>query len=642
MSARWILDLNFNNLMMFPEAIQALPKLKELGFHSNNIAAIPERAFHRNPLLRTIHLYDNPLSLVGNSAFQNLSELHSLMLRGASMMEEFPSLSGTVNLESLSLQHNRIREIHGDTFQGLASLRILDLSRNEIMSIHKDAFSSLTALTNLDLSTNSLTGMPTTGLNALTQIKLSGNLLMKGNLAAKNLPKLRSIYVPYAYQCCAFTGCDASGSVPEAMSDQDPEKQEEDERFQIAIHCSPSPGAFKPCDYLLGSWMIRLTVWFICLAALVFNTLVLVATFSPSRALSPASLLLGLLAGCNLLMGAYVGLLSVLDGATWGAFGDFGVWWETGPGCRAAGFLAVFSWEASVLLLALAAVERSVAVRRLLGKSSHGRWGQFPLAATLLGLFAGGAACPTLFHQGEFSSPLCLPFSSTDSSSLGFPVSLLLLNSLAYLLMVLVYTQLYCSLGKAQLSDPLQAGMVRHVAWLIFTNCSFFCPVAAFSFAPLLTGAANSPDIIKSVTLIFFPLPACLNPVLYVFFNPAFRQDWQRLRQRGCGCRGAGPAASAAGGGAQMGGAAQELAYDCQAYSDVHGNLPLCSCCQSPLLSKPSACRHTMKWHSCPALAGGACPQPDGYWHDCSTPSAQSEYADEGDSFVSDSSDQFQ
>lgn len=42
-----------------------------------------------------------------------------------------------------------------------------------------------------DLSMNSLTLIPTTGLSALSQLKLSGNPQMKNVLTAKNLPKLR-------------------------------------------------------------------------------------------------------------------------------------------------------------------------------------------------------------------------------------------------------------------------------------------------------------------------------------------------------------------------------------------------------------------------------------------------------------------
>ncbi|KAI4830233.1 hypothetical protein KUCAC02_001881 [Chaenocephalus aceratus] len=718
------LDLNFNNLMVFPKAIEALPKLKELGFHSNDIAVIPEGAFHNNPLLRTIHLYDNPLSLVGASAFQNLSDLHSLMLRGASMMQDFPILTSTNNLESLTLsgtkissipanlcedlkllhtldlsyneikelpslqscvrlqeisfQHNRIDQLDRDTFQGLSALRLLDLSRNDIRVIHRDAFLSLAALTNLDLSMNSLTVIPTTGLSALSQLKLSGNPEMKNVLKAKNLPKLRSISVPYAYQCCAFVGCDSMASSSEENDLKKSAGGEDVERMSMIMHCSPAPGAFKPCEHLLGNWMIRLTVWFICLVSLVFNSLVLVATFAPthhaaghSHSLSPARLLMGLLALANLLTGLYVGVLTVLDVATWGSFAEFGVWWEMGPGCQVTGAMAVFSSEWAVLLLSLAAVERSVAVRTILGKvlmsprrggSRRGCWRgdrRFSLAAGLLGLLAAAGACLPLLTSGDLSSsPLCLPFAGGESPALSVTVVLVLLNALAYLFTAAVYTQLYCHLGRVELADPEQTGALRHVAWLIFTNCIFFCPVAAFSFAPLLTGStAGGPEIAKSVTLIFFPLPACLNPVLYVFFSPAFREDWLRLRGRGGSSRevkaGAESHGDDGGGGSEItgGGSSTHLGFDCGVYSQLCGETVVCEQCEAALhartCSSPSSstvCRHFMKSHSCPTLLAGAavCQRAEGFWADSGTPSAQSEYADEGDSFVSDSSEQVQ
>ncbi|XP_062327196.1 leucine-rich repeat-containing G-protein coupled receptor 4 [Osmerus eperlanus] len=708
------LDLNFNNIKVFPKAIQTLPKLKELGFHSNNIAAIPEGAFHNNPLLRTIHLYDNPLSSVGASAFQNLSDLHSLMLRGASQVQEFPVLTGTNHLESLtltgtniavvpadlcddlkllrtldlsynqieelpslqgcvqlqeiSLQHNHILQIDRHTFQGLSALRLLDLSRNEIRSIHRHAFLSLTSLTNLDLSLNSLTSLPTAGLTGVNQLKLTGNLEMKSILTAKSLPRLRSISVPYAYQCCAFVGCDSIVSPPpEAAAGG-----EVVERISMVMHCSPSPGAFKPCEHLLGSWMIRLTVWFICLVSLVCNSLVLAATFSSQRALPsgssspaslpPARLLMGLLALANLLTGIYVGVLSVLDVATWGSFSQFGVWWETGVGCRVTGVLAVFSSEWAVLLLPLAAVERSVAVWPLLGKTaavsasprrSRGAERRISLAAGLLGVLAAAAACLPLISSSQPSaSPLCLPFSGGEGPALGVTVALVLLNALAYLLTAGVYTRLYCRLGRTELAAPEQSGALRHVAWLIFTNCIFFCPVAAFSFAPLLaaSGTAGGPEIAKSVTLIFFPLPACLNPVLYVFFSPTFREDWQRLRGRAGVARGVKAGPGQGGGCGQGVGGGDSAGYDCGAYSQLCGEARGCEQCEAAALharassSSSSVCRHLVKSHSCPTLPAGAgpCQRAEGYWADSGTPSAQSEYADEGDSFVSDSSDQVQ
>lgn len=429
--------------------------------------------------------------------------------------------------------------------------------------------------------------------------------------------------------------------------------------------------------------MIRLTVWFICLVSLVFNSLVLVATFcpahggagrchAPATCVSPSRLLMGLLALANLLTGLYVAVLSVLDAATWGSFAEFGVWWEVGPGCQVAGVLAVFSSEWAVLLLPLAAVERSVAVRTILGKvltsprrSAGSRRGccrgerRFSLAAALLGLLAAAGGClPLLASAQQSASPLCLPFAGGESPALSVAVVLVLLNALAYLFTAAVYTQLYCHLGRVELADPEQTGALRHVAWLIFTNCIFFCPVAAFSFAPLLTGsAAGGPEIAKSVTLIFFPLPACLNPVLYVFFSPAFREDWLRLRGRRGRSREAKACASShgdgSGGASELtdGGSTTHLGLDCGVYSQLCGEPLVCEQCEAALrartCSSPSSssfCRHLLKSHSCPTLlaGGAACQRTGGFWADSRTPSAQSEYADEEDSFVSDSSDQVQ
>ncbi|XP_050811231.1 leucine-rich repeat-containing G-protein coupled receptor 4 isoform X3 [Gopherus flavomarginatus] len=673
------LDLNYNNMVEFPEAIKALPSLKELGFHSNYISVIPNGAFEGNPLLRTIHLYDNPLSFVGNSAFQNLSDLLSLILTGTKIsnipinlcqeqkmlrtldlsynnIKELSRFKGCSSLEEISLQHNQIQEIKEDTFQGLTSLRILDLSRNLIQQVHKEAFTTLGAIINLDLSFNELTSFPTEGLNGLNQLKLAGNFELKEALAAKDFVKLRSLSVPYAYQCCAFWGCDSylnsnmedsshhDQSVlidhDRATADADvPNTDENEELSQTIIHCTPTTGAFKPCEYLLGSWMIRLTVWFIFLVALFFNLLVMLTIFASCTPLSSSKLFIGLISVSNLFMGIYTGILTFLDAVSWGRFAEFGIWWETGSGCKVAGFLAVFSSESAIFFLMLAAVERSFSAKEIIknGKSNHLK--QFQIAAIFAFLCAMVAGCLPLFHKGEYSaSPLCLPFPTGETPSLGFTVTLVLLNSLAFLLMAIIYTKLYCNLEKEDLSENTQSSMIKHVAWLIFTNCIFFCPVAFFSFAPLITAISISPEIMKSVTLIFFPLPACLNPVLYVFFNPMFKEDWKLLRQHITKKNGAVAIAVNTQGGCVI----QDFYYDCGMYSHLQGNLTMCECCESLLLSKPVPCKHLIKSHSCPTLAVVPCQRPDGYWSDCGTQSAHSDYADEDDSFVSDSSDQVQ
>ncbi|KAL0189023.1 hypothetical protein M9458_016122 [Cirrhinus mrigala] len=395
--------------------------------------------------------------------------------------------------------------------------------------------------------------------------------------------------------------------------------------------------------------MIRLTVWFICLVALLFNCLVLAATFSPRTSpLSPARLLVALLASANLLTGVYVAALTLLDAVTWGSFAEYGVWWETGAGCQVVGFLAVFSSEWAVLLLALAAVERCLAVRALMGKAgalrSSGerreRRRRFGIAALLLGLVSVAAACLSLYHGSAMGSPLCLPFSGGPGPGLGFTVALVLMNTLAYLLSAVVYTRLYCRLGRAQLADPEQAGSVRHIAWLIFTNCIFFCPVAAFSFAPLLAGTSNAvggPEMAKSVTLIFFPLSACLNPVLYVCFSPSFRYDWLRLRGRGRagGCSGLQVAKGTVAGGSAASDDGEGLSSDCGMYTKLHGDARgMCEHCDAALhISTSSSLQTFSEVPQLSRLDGKRAPVLE---------LRRSEYGDEGDSFVSDSSEQVQ
>uniref|UniRef100_A0A2K6GW85 Leucine-rich repeat-containing G-protein coupled receptor 4 n=1 Tax=Propithecus coquereli TaxID=379532 RepID=A0A2K6GW85_PROCO len=664
------LDLNYNNLEEFPQAIKALPSLKELGFHSNSISVIPDGAFGGNPLLRTIHLYDNPLSFVGNSAFHNLSDLHSLVIRGASMVQWFPNLTGTVHLESLTLTGTKISSIPNNLCQEQKMLRTLDLSynnikdlpsfngdlsRNLIHEIHSRAFAKLGPITNLDVSFNELTSFPSEGLNGLNQLKLVGNFKLKEALTAKDFVNLRSLSVPYAYQCCAFWGCESYANLnteDNSLQDHSVAKEkgtadaanvtsnaENEEHSQIIIHCTPSTGAFKPCEYLLGSWMIRLTVWFIFLVALFFNLLVILTTFASYTSLPSSKLFIGLISVSNLFMGIYTGILTFLDAVSWGRFAEFGIWWETGNGCKAAGFLAVFSSESAIFLLMLATVERSLSAKDIMknGKSNHLK--QFRVAVLFAFLCAAVAGCFPLFHRGEYSaSPLCLPFPTGEAPSLGFTVTLVLLNSLAFLLMAIIYTKLYCNLEKEDLSENSQSSMIKHVAWLIFTNCIFFCPVAFFSFAPLITAISISPEIMKSVTLIFFPLPACLNPVLYVFFNPKFKEDWKLLKRRVTRKNGSVSVSISSQGGCVE----QDFYYDCGMYSHLQGNLTVCDCCESFLLTKPVSCKHLIKSHSCPALAVASCQRPEGYWSDCGTQSAHSDYADEEDSFVSDSSDQVQ
>lgn len=136
---------------------------------------------------------------------------------------------------------------------------------------------------------------------------------------------------------------------------------------------------------------------------------------------------------------------------------------------------------------------------------------------------------------GHSSTSLCLPLpSSSSSSSLAFTVSLVLLDSLCFLVMTVSYTRLYCRANKAPPTTDQEAALTRHVAWLLFSDCLLYLPVAFLSISSLLHLSTAGPEAAKAVLLLVAPLPACVNPLLYVLFNPLARQELKVLAKRTC------------------------------------------------------------------------------------------------------------
>uniref|UniRef100_A0A663F301 Leucine rich repeat containing G protein-coupled receptor 5 n=1 Tax=Aquila chrysaetos chrysaetos TaxID=223781 RepID=A0A663F301_AQUCH len=562
------LDLNYNSLDEFPTAIRTLTNLKEL------------------------HFYDNPIQLVGKSAFQHLPELRTLTLNGASQITEFPDLTGTTSLESLTLTGAQITSLPKSACDQLPNLQVLDLSYNlledlpcftacrklqkigyvifhsfscrdlawnKIKIIHPNAFSSLPSLIKLDVSSNLLSSFPVTGLHGLTHLKLTGNHALQSLISSENFPELKVMEMPYAYQCCAFGACEShykfssQWSKEENSSIDDFHRKdagllqiqderdfedffldfEEDLKAHHSVQCSPSPGPFKPCDHLFGSWLIRIGVWTVVGLTFICNALVSATVFRSPLYMSSIKLLIGLIAIVNALMGLASGVLASVDASTFGSFAQYGAQWESGIGCQITGLLSIFASEASIFLLTLAALERAFSVKHATKFETKSSIASVKIAIFFCFMLALIIAVVPLLTGSEYGvSPLCLPLPFGEPSAMGYMVALVLLNSLCFLVMTIAYTKLYCSLEKGELDNIWDCSMVKHIALLLFTNCILYCPVAFLSFSSLLNLTFISPEVIKSILLVIVPLPACLNPLLYILFNPHFKEDLGSLRKQ--------------------------------------------------------------------------------------------------------------
>lgn len=153
------------------------------------------------------------------------------------------------------------------------------------------------------------------------------------------------------------------------------------------------------------------------------------------------------------------------------------------------------------------------------------------LSVCLCFLLGVAVTLPPLM-DGRGRTSFCLPLPS--SSSLAFSISLVLLDSLCFLLMTLAYIRLYCRSGKAPPPSEEGAGLTRHVAWLLFSDCLLYLPVAFLSVSSLLQLPVAGPEAAKGVLLLVAPLPACVNPLLYLLFSPLAREELVALTKRPC------------------------------------------------------------------------------------------------------------
>lgn len=289
--------------------------------------------------------------------------------------------------------------------------------------------------------------------------------------------------------------------------------------------CCGVTGPFRPCDSLLGSWLVRVGLWSISLVSLLGNSLLLLSLFGSPSYLSPLRFTVACMGASNLLTGISTCTLALVDTLTLGEFGQHGARWEGGAGCQATGWVWVFASESSVLLLTLAAVQCGVSVTcaRAYGKSpSLGSVRTCALFCLTLSLIL--ASLP-LVGVGEYgSSPFCLPSplppsSSRLPSSLGFPLALIMMNTLCLLIVTGSYIRLYWELLRGECESLWDCAMIKHVAWLIFTNGLLYVPVAFLSLCSLLGLLSLGEEVLKSVLLLLQPLPACLNPLLFLLFT---------------------------------------------------------------------------------------------------------------------------
>lgn len=318
--------------------------------------------------------------------------------------------------------------------------------------------------------------------------------------------------------------------------------------------CSLS-GPFLPCVDLFDWWTLRCGVWAVFLLALLGNgTVVFVLVFSRSRIDVPRFLVTNL-AAADFFMGIYlgnfpntsknnllhtcsvyaaviinkfiiIGFLAVVDAGTLGEFRAHAISWQMSGGCRLAGFLGVLSSELSVYTLAVITLERNYAITHAmhLNKRLSLRHAAAVMAAGWAFSLAA-AALPLLGVSDYRKFAVCLPFETGSPAALGYVVTLLIINGLAFLVLLGCYLKMYCAIRGSQAWNSNDSRIAKRMALLVFTDFLCWSPIAFFALTAAFGAQLVSLEEAKVFTVFVLPLNSCCNPFLYAILTKQFKKD---------------------------------------------------------------------------------------------------------------------
>uniref|UniRef100_A0A8C8B7G3 Uncharacterized protein n=1 Tax=Otus sunia TaxID=257818 RepID=A0A8C8B7G3_9STRI len=143
----------------------------------NRLTSLSTAAFLPLTQLQDLDLSDNGLVALHTGPL--LPSLKELIL-SHNELEALPTLQGLPALTRLAVAHNSLTMLQPGAFQNVSQLKDLDLRGNQLRTLPQEAFAGLKALEDLDLSDNLLEELPKEllqDLKKLVTLWLSGNRL---------------------------------------------------------------------------------------------------------------------------------------------------------------------------------------------------------------------------------------------------------------------------------------------------------------------------------------------------------------------------------------------------------------------------------------------------------------------------------
>ncbi|XP_072017940.1 uncharacterized protein [Amphiura filiformis] len=348
------LDIRVNKLIdIQPDRFKILPALHKLYLHNNQIDELPSglcKYFQLNNTL-SMRLDGNLLTRIPPGIFDECLMIITLKLsRNRITHLQNGSFRGLTTMVSLELSRNKIETIDPGAFADLSHLLILRLKENNIVAFRSYAFIGLSTLSMLDLRYNSWMSIEPYafwGMHNLTFLFLErlDSDQNQGKLTLKSLEGLDSLHDMFVddYRLCCLK--------PAACSPQTP------------------PPLFHTCERLMPNGALQTLLWIFGISAMAGNLYVFTLRWQEKNVRNPTqSILISNLAISDFIMGFYMLIIAGADVHFGKEFFLEAEVWKSSGVCIFAGFLSLFSSEASVFFVVLISVDRLLCVALPFGK----------------------------------------------------------------------------------------------------------------------------------------------------------------------------------------------------------------------------------------------------------------------------------
>ncbi|XP_063990860.1 relaxin receptor 1-like [Diachasmimorpha longicaudata] len=557
---------NCNKCRVTCEELSAVPQdlspnVTALFLISNGIEYLREGAFLRQSRLYWLILTNNSIKEIRPGHFRGLSSLETLLADNNSIVTaDFSDFAGSKSLEfvnlrnnyltektlrlpelpalkDLQLDYNKIRAISREFLAGMPSLRSLTMEGNGLIYIDPHAFKNLGGLKELNLADNEISVIWDHLLKPLvnlTQLMIGYNPINNLQISIfDGLVHLRSL---------GLEEVDMENSRNNALL---PFKNLEFVYFKKFHYCNtyapnvqncrPASDGVSSLTHLLGKPLLKVAVWGISSVTCMGNALVLWGRFTAKDENRVLSIVIRNLAVSDMLMGIYLFIIGLVDVQLRDTYNQQASVWMSSWGCTLLGILAMTSSEVSVLILSFMSIERFILIAAPLKGQRRSLTPQ-TAGVSMIFIWISGIALaliPAIHWRSSTRfyglNGMCFPLHIDDPFLIGWEYSAFIflgINLIGLIAIGYVYAGMFASIWRTRHNTPLFVGdseFALRFFFIVFTDAACWAPIILLKILAFLKYPVPS-DLHAWVVIFVLPVNSAINPLLYTFTTPKFRE----------------------------------------------------------------------------------------------------------------------